>query len=156
MAVLETKLHLPVPRRVLVPRPRLTALLPTGTSAMPRLVLVSAPAGFGKTTVLSQWLATRAEFASHVAWLSLDHADNDPARFLALWLPLCADIRRRCGKYGGAGRVSMRGGQQTAGFIEAFTGSHRYVLGYLVEEVLGRLRSTREMQFSTREQHCSG
>ncbi len=50
---------------------------------MPRLVLVSAPAGFGKTTLLSQWLATGAEPAAHVAWLSLDQGDNDPGQFLA-------------------------------------------------------------------------
>ena len=83
MAVLGTKLHVPAPRRELVPRARLTDLLPTSRSAMPRLVLVSAPAGFGKTTLLSQWLATGAELAAHVAWLSLDEGDNDPRRFLA-------------------------------------------------------------------------
>ncbi len=83
MAVLGTKLHVPAPRRELVPRTRLTDLLPTSRSVMPRLVLVSAPAGFGKTTLLSQWLATGAELAAHVAWLSLDEGDNDPRRFLA-------------------------------------------------------------------------
>ena len=50
---------------------------------MPRLVLVSAPAGFGKTTLLSQWLAHGDEFDAYVAWLSLDPGDNDPGRFLA-------------------------------------------------------------------------
>ena len=82
MAVLGTKLHVPAPRRELVPRARLTDLLPTSRSVMPRLV-PSAPAGFGKTTLLSQWLATGAELAVHVAWLSLDEGDNDPRRFLA-------------------------------------------------------------------------
>ena len=79
MAVLGTKIHLPAPRRDLVPRPRLTERL--GPGPCPRLVLVSAPAGFGKTTVLCQWLADAKEDIS-VAWLSLDEADNDPRRFL--------------------------------------------------------------------------
>jgi LuxR family maltose regulon positive regulatory protein len=80
MAVLGTKLHLPAPRRQLVPRQRLTDRLAGG--ALPRLVLVSAPAGFGKTTLLSQWLATATGQDTRVAWLSLDDADNDPRRFL--------------------------------------------------------------------------
>ncbi|MFN0281206.1 MAG: LuxR C-terminal-related transcriptional regulator [Kineosporiaceae bacterium] len=91
MAVLGTKLHVPSPRHQLVSRPRLTGLLPAGGSAMPRLVLVSAPAGFGKTTVLAQWLATGAGLVAHVAWLSLDEGDNDPRRFLA---HLVAALRR--------------------------------------------------------------
>jgi LuxR family maltose regulon positive regulatory protein len=51
---------------------------------MPRLVLVAAPAGFGKTTVLVQWLAAHppSEPPCDVAWLSLDHDDSDPTRFL--------------------------------------------------------------------------
>ncbi len=81
--MLGTKLHLPVPRRELVARPRLIDVLPTESSAMPRLVLLSAPAGFGKTTLLSQWLTTGTDIAGHVAWLSLDQDDNDPDRFLA-------------------------------------------------------------------------
>ncbi|WP_406830625.1 LuxR C-terminal-related transcriptional regulator [Pedococcus sp. KACC 23699] len=79
MAVLGTKLHRPVPRRELVPRPRLTDRMVAG--AHPRLVLVSAPAGSGKTTLLSQWLDTTAA-GDRVAWVSLDEADNDPRRFL--------------------------------------------------------------------------
>jgi LuxR family maltose regulon positive regulatory protein len=82
MAVLGTKLHVPAPRRGLVPRRRLLDLLPAVGPAMPRLVLVSASAGFGKTTLLGQWLAVPAKPASHVAWLSLDDGDNDPRRFL--------------------------------------------------------------------------
>ena len=91
MPVLGTKLHLPTPRRQLVPRPRLTDQLPTGPGAMPRLVLVAAPAGFGKTTVLTQWLTALASgtgsrvggLSPRVAWLSLDRTDTDLARFLA-------------------------------------------------------------------------
>jgi LuxR family maltose regulon positive regulatory protein len=79
MAVLGTKIHVPVPRRDLVPRARLAQEL--GSADSPRLVLVSAPAGFGKTTLLSQWLAT-GDSDRRVAWLSLDEADNDPHRFL--------------------------------------------------------------------------
>jgi LuxR family maltose regulon positive regulatory protein len=80
MAVLGTKIHVPVPRRELVPRARLAQEL--GNVDSPRLLLVSAPAGFGKTTLLSQWLAADGEGDRQVAWLSLDEADNDPHRFL--------------------------------------------------------------------------
>jgi LuxR family maltose regulon positive regulatory protein len=80
MAVLGTKIHRPAPRRDLVHRSRLTDRLATGEQ--PRLVLVSAPAGFGKTTLLSQWLADRPSAERSVAWLSLDPDDNDPRRFL--------------------------------------------------------------------------
>ena len=50
--------------------------------------LVSAPAGFGKTTLLSEWIHCRGAVTAHlqVAWLSLDEGDNDPARFLAYFL----------------------------------------------------------------------
>ena len=57
MPVLGTRLHVPAMRRRLVPRPRLTDPLRGEPASMPRLVLVSAPAGFGKTTLLAQWLA---------------------------------------------------------------------------------------------------
>ncbi|MEV6492845.1 tetratricopeptide repeat protein, partial [Actinoplanes sp. NPDC051633] len=83
MPVLGTKLHVPRPRRRLVTRARLTDRLPADPAAMPRLVLVSAPAGFGKTTVLTQWLASDVSASHHIAWLSLDEADTDPRRFLS-------------------------------------------------------------------------
>ncbi len=80
MPVLGTKLHVPTPRRQLVARPRLTDRLDVDPEALPRLVLVSAPPGFGKTTLLAQWLSTQDRL--RVAWLSLDAGDADPARFL--------------------------------------------------------------------------
>ena len=78
MPVLGTKLHVPSPRRQLVPRPRLTDRLIVDPKSRPRLVLVSAPAGFGKTTLMTQW----AGELGRVAWLSLDDTDSDLRRFL--------------------------------------------------------------------------
>ena len=83
MPVLGTKLHVPSPRRELVARARLVDQLRAGPEAMPRLLLVSAPAGFGKTTLLSQWLSAPVPDATMtVAWLSLDPDDDDLHRFL--------------------------------------------------------------------------
>lgn len=75
--VLATKLYVPPPRPDAVVRPRLLARLDEGRRR--KLTLVSAPAGFGKTTLVSGWVAGRA---SPVAWLSLDEEHNDLARFL--------------------------------------------------------------------------
>src|SRR3954447_7444525 len=83
MPVLGTKLHLPSPRRRLVERTRLTDRLRSDAGANPRLVLIAAPAGVGKTTLLTQWLASPGQGAvPTVAWLSLDPADADVRRFL--------------------------------------------------------------------------
>ena len=75
--LLATKLYLPPPRPRVVARPRLVALL--NESLHGRLTLVSAPAGFGKTTLVSEWLA---ESALPAAWLALDEGDRDLTRFL--------------------------------------------------------------------------
>src|SRR5262245_61428945 len=72
-----TKLHAPRPRSGLVPRPRLTSP-PRHGPDRPRLTLVSAPAGFGKTTLL----ADRFGDGPSTAWLSLDPGDDDPTVFL--------------------------------------------------------------------------
>ena len=75
-ALLATKLHLPGSRPGQVPRPRLTNRLDQGLGR--GLVLVCAPAGYGKTALLADWAQRRP---SGTAWLSLDSGDNDPARF---------------------------------------------------------------------------
>ncbi len=80
MPILATKLYVPLPRPKVVPRPRLIERLSEGLSAGHKLILISAPAGFGKTTLVSDWVAGGAR---PVAWLSLDAGDNDPTRFLA-------------------------------------------------------------------------
>src|SRR5512142_2792082 len=77
---LATKNFIPPKRAPMVSRPRLLARLADGVKFP--LTIVSGPAGFGKTTLLSEWANSlhRAEFS--VAWLSLDTDDNDPAHFL--------------------------------------------------------------------------
>jgi len=81
--LLETKFHVPRRGRGLVPRPRLIEGLTRRAESA--LTLVSAPAGFGKTTLLTEWLAEWLADAPaggrSVAWLSLDPRDNDPALF---------------------------------------------------------------------------
>jgi LuxR family maltose regulon positive regulatory protein len=81
-ALVQTKLVLPRPRRALVPRPRLSDALHRGRDAA--LTLVSAPAGFGKTTLLAAALQERiaeGPNGTSVAWVSLDTRDGDAARF---------------------------------------------------------------------------
>ena len=82
MSVLGTKLHLPSPRRRLVQRARLIDQLRADGGEVPRLVLVAAPAGFGKTTLLAQWLAAAEGSQRRVAWLALDPGDADLRLFL--------------------------------------------------------------------------
>jgi LuxR family maltose regulon positive regulatory protein len=91
IALLETKLYIPQPRRGLVLRPRLSERLDRGAAS--KLVLVSAPAGFGKTTLLTEWLAAGPAGPGGerlAAWLSLDRGDNDPASF---WAYVIAALR---------------------------------------------------------------
>ncbi|HEX2819361.1 MAG TPA: LuxR C-terminal-related transcriptional regulator [Streptosporangiaceae bacterium] len=180
--LLATKLHVPGRRPGFVPRPRLADRLDEGLGR--GLVLVCAPAGFGKTALLADWARCGRR---PVAWLSLDAGDNDPARF---WRHAVAALD---GVYPGIGErvgpllgppapssfeglvtalinelaaqpradevllvlddyhlartegwasglqlagLSLRGRADAAGFVAAFTGSHRYVLDYLAEEVL--------------------
>jgi LuxR family maltose regulon positive regulatory protein len=82
--VLATKLFAPARRPRLVARPRLVEQLDTTLEASHRLTLVSAPAGFGKTTLLGDWLAhlDQNQASIRLAWLSLDDGDNDLARLL--------------------------------------------------------------------------
>ena len=79
--LLETKLYAPRPRRGLVARPRLSERLSRGVES--KLTLVSAPAGFGKSTLVADWLASAPAAQRSAAWLSLDPADDQPAVFWA-------------------------------------------------------------------------
>jgi ATP/maltotriose-dependent transcriptional regulator MalT len=87
-ALLATKLHVPRPQPGFVPRPRLVQALGEGLAR--GMVVVCAPAGFGKTALLAHCAGSGRW---PVAWLSLDTADNDPARF---WRHVVAALDRAC------------------------------------------------------------
>ncbi len=101
-AILATKLYIPPFDTGVVPRTRLIERLNEGWASGRRLTLISAPAGFGKTTLVSEWLATCKR---PVAWLSLDERDNDPARFLVYFIAALQTLAPSTGgppKTGGA------------------------------------------------------
>ncbi len=77
--ILSTKLYIPPLHPNLTPRPRLIERLDKGLRDTPGVTLISAPAGFGKTTLVNEWLR-QSDLCT--AWLSLEETDNDPARFL--------------------------------------------------------------------------
>ena len=95
MPLLATKLYAPRWRRGLVSRPRLVARLDQGLTR--RLTLVSAPAGFGKTTLLAEWLSAPSSGGRPAAWVSLDPSDNDPARFWAYVIVALQSVRDGAG-----------------------------------------------------------
>jgi LuxR family transcriptional regulator, maltose regulon positive regulatory protein len=95
--LLETKLHVPRRRQGLVARPRLIDRLSGGAESA--LTLVSAPAGFGKTSLLADWLAGAGADGRAAAWFSLDQRDNDPALF---WTYLIAALKTAVPGIGGS------------------------------------------------------
>ncbi len=94
-AILATKLYIPPPRAKIVQRPRLVERLNGGLAAGCKLALISAPAGFGKTTLVSEWIAG---CGLPVAWLSLDDGDNDPARFISYLVAALQTIKVEIGE----------------------------------------------------------
>ena len=76
--LLATKLYIPPVRQELVPRPRLIERLNEGLRSGRRLTLVSAPAGYGKTTLIASWAN---QDKGRLVWVSLDEDDNDFSRF---------------------------------------------------------------------------
>jgi LuxR family maltose regulon positive regulatory protein len=95
-SLLTTKLYLPPRRQKLVPRPRLLALLSQGLTRP--LTLISAPAGFGKTTLFVEWRSFPAGKDFPLAWLSLDHDDNDLSRFLLYLLNALGTLKEGLGE----------------------------------------------------------
>jgi LuxR family maltose regulon positive regulatory protein len=91
--LLLTKLYILPPRPNIVLRPRLMERLNKGLFC--RITLISAPAGFGKTTLVSEWLAGCRR---PVAWLSLDEGDNDPTRFLTYMITALQTIAANIGE----------------------------------------------------------
>ena len=84
--LLSSNIRIPPLQQELVPRPRLVEKIRQGATR--KLTLVSAPAGFGKTTLLSSWAAGHP---GPVAWLSLDASDNEPGRFLGYLIRALAE-----------------------------------------------------------------
>ncbi len=106
-ALLQTKLFAPRVTRELVDRPRLTELMgdQLGGEAWPPVLLVSAPAGFGKSTLLAQaLLGGSAPGKGRVAWLSLDPGDSDPSSF---WAYVLAALRTALPSVGGSAQVLL-------------------------------------------------
>ena len=103
--ILQTKLYSPPPKPTTTPRPHLNERLSAGLAR--KLIIVSAPAGFGKTTLLADWgfriadivqpqssihkTSTSATPEARLCWLSLDPSDNDPVRF---WTYFIAALQR--------------------------------------------------------------
>jgi LuxR family maltose regulon positive regulatory protein len=104
--ILATKLYIPPPRPKIVLRPRLIERLNEGLAMGCKLTLISASAGFGKTTLVSEWIATLTPsplpvgegVGVRVAWLSLDEGDNDPVRFISYLIAALQTIKEGVGE----------------------------------------------------------
>ena len=128
--LLRTKLYIPPLQSQLVSRLRLLTHL--DQSLEYRLTLLSAPAGFGKTTLLSEWTQRLAHLPgdSGVAWLSVDQRDNDPSRFLAY---VVAALQQVCGPAFGSAVVDDL---QTRHSVSAGVGPAEQTLSTQFEEDL--------------------
>jgi LuxR family maltose regulon positive regulatory protein len=115
-ALVTTKLRAPRTRPNLVDRPRLREVL--ARNEVCPLTLVSAPAGFGKTTLLGDWSEQLSRDGKSVAWVSLDLSDNDPARFLTYLVGALQEIEEGIGE---GVLASLRSPQMPP--IEALMGS---------------------------------
>src|SRR5512133_781862 len=91
--ILATKLYIPPPRAKIVLRPRLIERLNAGSTQS--VTIISASAGFGKTTLLSAWIA---DCGQPVAWLSLDESDSDLSRFLTYVIAALQTIQPTLGE----------------------------------------------------------
>ena len=126
MPLLQTKFYIPPLRREQVPRPRLIERLNAGLHR--KLTFISAPAGFGKTTLVSAWVSNlrftnddlringiangqvvnrKSKIVNHVAWLSLDSSDNDAVRFLTYVIAALQTIDPEQGAAGHIGKGAL-------------------------------------------------
>ena len=94
--LIATKLHQPVSRSKLVQRLQLNQRLNAGLNAEHQIFLVSAPAGFGKTTCVSEWANTLDGWP--VTWLSLDASDDDPGRFFIYFIGALQNVNPNLGQ----------------------------------------------------------
>ena len=128
--ILATKLWLPTPLANLTPRPRLIERLNNGLDR--KLTLISAPAGFGKTTLLAEWIHQKAEGRGQkeedfaFAWLSLDENDNDPTLFMSYLVAALQTVDKGLGE----AAVSLLQSPNPP--------TPQYILGGLINELAGR------------------
>jgi len=116
--LLRTKLSVPPLRASLVPRPQLIEHLDQGLQLGHKLTLISAPAGFGKTTLVCEWMgnlrldtAKESQINNRIAWLSLDEDDNDPVRFLAYFVTALKQVEEIETTFGDAALSMLRAPQ---------------------------------------------
>lgn len=125
--LVQTKLHPPVLRRDTIARPRLQAALQQAVAQAP-VTLVSAPAGYGKTTLLASLPQLMDDHP--LAWVSLDEEDNDPTRFLATLIAALQRLHPDCGSLAA---TWLSGGLGAAGDQGARL---RRITGALINDVL--------------------
>jgi LuxR family transcriptional regulator, maltose regulon positive regulatory protein len=113
--ILATKLYIPPPRPDVVLRSHLIERLNEGLHRTPGVTLISAPVGYGKTTLVSEWVACCER---PVAWLSLDEGDSDPARFLTYLVAAMQTLAPNIG----AGVLGMLQAPQLPGIESILTG----------------------------------
>src|SRR5512136_704564 len=113
--LLKTKLYVPPLPSNCVPRLRLTEKL--AQALLHPLTLISAPAGFGKTTLISEWHASLADDEFPLAWLSLDDDDNDATRF---WAYVIAALQTLQPEMGTEALVMLHAGWRPSSLPKAF------------------------------------
>ena len=115
--LLATKFHIPSRRAGLVVRPRLLEHLQRGLDENRKLTLISAPAGYGKTTLAAEWIANlQSKIANQklkICWLSLDEADNAPARFMEYFIAALQQVDEGIGQR----PLSLLGVPQVASYL---------------------------------------
>jgi LuxR family transcriptional regulator, maltose regulon positive regulatory protein len=127
--LLETKLYLSRLRRGIVVRPRLLERLSRGAES--KLTLISAPAGFGKSTLVAEWIAAAPTGGPSAAWLSLDQADSQPGSF---WTYLIAALQTAIPGVGSSALALLQGPQSPP--IEAVLATLLNDLGALQGDVV--------------------
>jgi len=105
-SILSTKLYPPLPTEGSVYRQRLIERIQTGING--RVTIISAPPGFGKTTLLSAWIADKQN--KKVAWYSLDEDDNEPGRFFTYIVAAFKPIESRSSRQRHQRRTATTGG----------------------------------------------
>ncbi len=128
--ILTTKLYPPPPRLYLVTRSRLVERLNAGLQPGRKLTLISAPAGFGKTTLASEWM-TEAQLGPDIAWISLDDGDNDSTRFLNYLIAALQQINSQIG----------------SNVLPILHSSQPFILSEVVSQIINQISATRKKIF---------